>query len=260
VTVPAERKVKLRIEGLSVSSGGVKALDNVSLEVYENEILAIIGAERAGKTTLLNCVTGFQKPHSGEIYYEGKIITRIRPHKTAQLGIARTFQNIELYPGLSTLDNLMAARHVMMTQNFLTGAIFYGTARGEEIDNRRSVEDIIDFLELESVRKNVVGTLPYPVRKRVELGRALAMEPDVLLLDEPMAGMKAEEKKDFTRLVLDIFKGQGETVYPRTPVLRDGIKCIVLFERDLDAVKDIAQRIVVLDSGKIIAEGKPQEI
>lgn len=260
MTVPPGRKVKLKIEGLSLSFGGVKALDNVSLDIYENEILAVIGPDRAGKTSLLNCITGFTKPLAGVISYEGKKITGITPDKAAQTGIARTFQNIELYSGLSTLENLMAARHTMMTRNFLTGAIYYGAARGEEVDNRRTVEDIIDFLEMEPVRKNTAGTLSSGMQKRIELGRALALEPEVLFLDEPMADMTPAEKKDFARLVRDIFKGLGEAAYPRTPVLRDGVKCIVLIESDLESVMNIAGRVIVLDSGKIIAEGTPAEI
>lgn len=254
-----ERKAKIRIEHLSLSFGGVKALTDVNIDIREKEILAIIGPNGAGKTCVLNCINGFYKPQGGEIYFEDKRITRIRPDRAARLGLARTFQNIELYSGLSTLDNIMAARHVLMKQNFLASSLYFGPAHGEEIRHRKVVEDIIDFLEIEPVRKKIVGSLPYGMRKRVELGRALALEPKVLLLDEPMAGMNLEEKEDIARFIIDIFEGQGAT-YPETPVLRDGVNCIVLVEHDMGVVMDIADRIVVLNFGKKIAEGTPAEI
>lgn len=275
--------VKIRIDNVSLSFGGTKALIDVSLDIRDHEILAIIGPNGAGKTCILNCINGFYKPQKGEIYFEGERITRIRPDKAARLGLARTFQNIELFAGLSTLDNIMAARHILMKQTVLESGLnfslslrrreavagddgqhvsprsFFNWPHREEIEHRHTVEDIIDFLEIEPIRKKIVGTLPYGMRKRVELARALALEPKVLLLDEPMAGMNLEEKEDIARFIVDIFEGQGDT-YPDTPVLRDGVKCIVLVEHDMGVVMDLADRIAVLDFGRKIAEGAPNEI
>jgi branched-chain amino acid transport system ATP-binding protein len=260
VSVPAaDTKTTIRIEDLSLRFGGVAALSDVSVDIRRDEILAVIGPNGAGKTALLNCINGFYKPQEGEIYFGETRITRQRPDKLARMGIARTFQNIELYAGLSTQDNIMAARHVFMKQNFVTGALYYGWARREEIKHRQTVEEIIDFLEIQAIRKQVVGALPYGLRKRVELGRALALEPKVLLLDEPMAGMNLEEKEDIARFILDVHQGQGDT-YPDTPVLRDGIRSIVMVEHDMGVVMDLADRIAVLNFGRKIAEGTPAAI
>jgi branched-chain amino acid transport system ATP-binding protein len=254
-----DRQRMLRIDRLSLSFGGVNALSDVGMDVRENEILAVIGPNGAGKTALLNCISGFYKPQKGDIFYDGREITRMRPDKLAKLGIARTFQNIELYTGLSTQDNIMASRHALMKQSFITGALYFGWAQKEEIQHRRIVEEIIDFLEIAPIRKKIVGLLPYGLRKRVELARALALEPKVLLLDEPMAGMNLEEKEDIARFIIDVFEGQG-AMYPDTPVLRDGIRSIVLVEHDMGVVMDLADRVVVLDFGRKIAEGTPAEI
>ena len=239
-------RAKLKVEELSLSFGGTDALVDVSLEVREGELLAIIGPNGAGKTCILNCVSGFYRGQKGKICFEGRDITRLPPHKIAGLGISRTFQNIELYTGLTTLDNLMAARHVLMRQGVLADAIYFGPAHREEIEHRDRVEDIIELLELESIREKVVGMLPYGQRKKVELGRALALEPKLLLLDEPMAGMNVEEKEDLARYIIDVHKLTGIP--------------IALVEHDMGVVMDIADRIVVLDFGIKIAEGSPAEI
>ncbi len=257
--VDTDKQTIIRIDNVSLSFGGVNALSSVSLDVFKDQILAIIGPNGAGKTALFNCISGFYKPQKGEIYFLDEKITRRRPDKLARLGIARTFQNIELYTGLSTQDNIMAARHVFMKQNFVAGGLYYGWSRREEIRHRKTVEEIIDFLEMQSIRKQLVGSLPYGLRKRVELGRALALEPKVLLLDEPMAGMNLEEKEDIARFVLDVYEGQGDT-YPDSPVLRDGIRTIIMVEHDMGVVMDLADRIAVLNFGRKLAEGTPAEI
>lgn len=239
--------VKLHVDDISLSFGGIKALQNVSFEVHEGEIFAVIGPNGAGKTSLINSINGFYTPQQGRIVFEGKELSNIPPYRRAKLGISRTFQNIALYTNATVLDNLMAARHIhMRSSNMLTGALFVGPAQREEIEHRRVVEDIIDFLEMEHIRKATVGTLSYGLRKRVELGRALALEPTLLLLDEPMAGMNVEEKEDMARFILDIHELQGTT--------------IMLIEHDIGLVMDICERIVVLDFGRKIGEGTPDEI
>ncbi len=234
------------ISRLSLTFGGLKALTSVDLEVRPGEILAVIGPNGAGKTCLLNCINGFYRPQEGEILYRGMDLTRLKPHQIGKLGIARTFQNIELFSGLNTQDNLMAARHIQMKRGALSGCLFFGPARREEIAHREQIEEIIDLLELAPIRKKVVASLPYGQRKRVDLARALCMDPLVLLLDEPMAGMNVEEKEDMARFVLDIYELKGIP--------------IVLVEHDMDVVMDISHRVAVLDFGVKIAEGHPQEV
>ncbi|RLB05158.1 MAG: ABC transporter ATP-binding protein [Deltaproteobacteria bacterium] len=254
-----ERPRKIRVQGVSLSFGGVRALVDVSVDIRENEILAIIGPNGAGKTSLLNCISGFYTPQKGEIFFEGRKITKLPSHKRAQLGIARTFQNVEVYDGLNVVENIMAGRHLLMNETIIDCVVYFGRGRREEVQHRKVVEEIIDFLELHRWREKEAGALPYGVRKRIELGRALALEPKVLLLDEPMAGMNIEEKEDLARFVIDIFEGQ-KARYPDNPVLSKGVKCVVLIEHDMGVVMDIADRIVVLDQGRKIAEGKPAEI
>lgn len=236
----------LKASKLRLEFGGITVLFQISMEVEREEILAIIGPNGAGKTSLLNCINGFYRPQQGDIFFKGINITELSPHKIAKLGVSRTFQNIELYSGLSTLDNLMAARHIHMRRGFLSACLFFGPSQNEEINNRKLVEELIDFLEITSVRHKIVDTLPYGVKKRVELGRALAAEPSMLILDEPTAGMNVEEKEDMARFILDIFE------LKRIP--------IVIVEHDMDIVMDICDRIVVLDFGVKIAEGSPTEI
>ena len=239
-------ETQLSVGNVSLSFGGTLALHDVSLDVHAGEILAIIGPNGAGKTSLVNCISGFYRPDRGSIAFEGRDIVRMPAHRIARLGIGRTFQNIALYTGLSTLDNLMAARHIHMRYGLLKSVLYWGPAHREEIEHRRAVEEIIRFLEIEHIRKAVVGALPHGLRKRVELGRALALEPRLLLLDEPMTGMNVEEKEDMARFILDVHELRRTT--------------IVLIEHDMGFVMDIADRVVMLDFGSTIAEGAPHYI
>jgi branched-chain amino acid transport system ATP-binding protein len=239
-------ETSLQVERVSLSFGGTTVLSEISFGVRKGEIRAIIGPNGAGKTSMLNCISGFYRPQSGQITFGQNDLTRMPTHKVAALGIARTFQNIALYTGLSTLDNLMAARHIHMRQGMLSSMLYWGGSRREEVAHREVVEEIVDFLEIAHIRKAIVGALPYGLRKRVELGRALALEPDLLLLDEPMAGMNLEEKEDMARFILDIHEQRGTT--------------IVLIEHDMGLVMDISDRVVALDFGMKIADGLPDEI
>ncbi len=236
----------LTVQDISLSFGGNAALTDVSFGVRQGEIRAIIGPNGAGKTSMLNCVSGFYRPQRGRILFKNTDLTQTPTHKVAALGIARTFQNIALYTGLSTLDNIMAARHIHMKENAIQSMLYWGQARREEVKNREIVEEIIDFLEIAHIRRAIVGALPYGLRKRVELGRALALEPELLLLDEPMAGMNVEEKEDMARFILDIHERRGVT--------------IVLIEHDMGLVMDISDRVVVLDFGVKIGDGAPDEV
>jgi len=236
----------LEFECVSLNFGSVQALVEVSFNLLEKEILGIIGPNGAGKTCILNCINQFYQPQVGKINYQGKNLVGLSPHKVAELGIARVFQNIELYTGMTTLDNMMAARHIRMKSSFVWGSLYFGKAAREEAEHRRIVEDLIDFLDLQPIRKKVVGTLPYGMRKRVELGRALSMEPELLMLDEPMAGMTVEEKEDMARYILDVHELRG------TPM--------IIIEHDMGVVMDIVDRIVVMDFGIKIAEGTPEAV
>jgi branched-chain amino acid transport system ATP-binding protein len=236
----------LRCEGIGLSFGKVHALSDMTFDVARGEFVSIIGPNGAGKTSVINTITGFYRPTRGRVLFRGKDITGLPPHRVSRAGIARTFQNTELFAGLTVLENLLAARHLYLRSNILSCALYYGLAEREDIAAREIVEDIIDLLELEAIRKQVVGTLPYGQRKRVELGRALALEPELILLDEPTVGMNLEEKEDMVRFVLDVSEEKGTT--------------IVLVEHDMDIVMDISDRVVVFDFGKKIAEGVPADV
>jgi branched-chain amino acid transport system ATP-binding protein len=236
----------LKVENVSLGFGGVKALTDVSFDVRKGEIRAIIGPNGAGKSSMLNCINGFYHPSQGSISYKGVARGAMRPHEAARGGIARTFQNIALFKGMSTLDNIMTGRLLKMHSNFFWQCLHWGPAQKEEIAHRETVERVIDFLEIQAIRKTPVGRLPYGLQKRVELGRALAAEPELLLLDEPMAGMNLEEKEDMCRFILDVNEQFGTT--------------IALIEHDMGVVMDISDRVVVLEYGRKIADGTPDEV
>jgi branched-chain amino acid transport system ATP-binding protein len=238
--------VILDVHNISLNFGGVKALSDISFNVREHEIRAIIGPNGAGKSSMLNCINGVYTPQQGNITFRGQTFSHMDSHQVAVMGVARTFQNLALFKGMSVLDNIMTGRNLRMKSNLLLQAIRFGPAEREEIEHRRKVEEIIDFLEIQPYRKTSVGQLPYGLQKRVDLGRALALEPQVLLLDEPMAGMNVEEKQDMCRFILDVNDEFGTTV--------------VLIEHDMSVVMDISDRVVVLDYGKKIGDGTPDEV
>jgi len=235
----------IEVKEVYLTFGGLEALSDISLSVESGDLYAIIGPNGAGKTSLLNCISGFYKPDRGAILFEGVDVTKKRPDQVAALGVARTFQNVELFAHLNVIDNMLLGRHHHYRAGFFRNSVF-GYRSAEESEHRRKVEEIIDFLEMEQWRKHLVSSLPYGVQKRVELGRALAQEPKLLLLDEPMAGMNVEETEDIARFILDIHDELGTT--------------IVMIEHDMDVVMDISQKICVLDFGKMIAVGSPQEV
>ena len=243
---PEEKRADLEVKNLTLTFGGVVALDNVDLSLHTGELLAIIGPNGAGKTSLLNCMTGYYRAQKGNIIFNGKDITSMSTHHLTGLGIGRTFQNIELFPGISVLSNMLLARHTHTKYGVGLASVFSPSVKREEVYHRKVLEELIDFLEMQAIRKKLVGSLPYGLRKRVELGRALALEPKLLVLDEPFAGMTLEEKEDMVRFLMELNEGWGQTM--------------ILVEHDMSVVMSISKRVMVLDFGKKITEGPPEEV
>ncbi len=243
---PENRRAELEVKNIFLNFGGVTALHDVSLTVNTGEFISIIGPNGAGKTSLLNCITGYYHPQKGQILFNGEDITGLHPHEVTKRGIGRTYQNIELFPGITVLANMLLARHLYCNYGIGRASIFSKSVRSEEVRHRQILEELIDFLEMQAIRKKTVGSLPYGMRKRVELGRALALEPKLLVLDEPFAGMTLEEKEDMVRFLLELNSAWGQT--------------IILVEHDMSVVMSISQRIMVLNFGEKIAEGTPVEI
>lgn len=243
-TPPEERRAELEVKTLTLRFGGITAVNEVDLTIGTGELVAIIGPNGAGKTSLLNCITGYYKPQEGQIFFNGEEITHLRTHHLTKIGIGRTYQNIELFPGMTVLSNMMLARHVHCKYSVGRASLFLKSVKEEEVRHRRVLEELIDFLEMQSIRKMLVGSLPYGMRKRVELGRALALEPKLLILDEPFAGMTLEEKEDMVRFLTELNAAWGQTM--------------ILVEHDMSVVMSISKKVVVLDFGVKIAEGTPE--
>lgn len=243
---PEENRADLEVKNLSLQFGGVVAIDNVDVSVGTGELLAIIGPNGAGKTSLLNSITGYYRPQKGTMTFNGQDIFHVSTHHLTSLGIGRTFQNIELFPGISVLSNMLLARHIHTNYGVAKASVYSPSVKRAEVRHREVLEELIDFLEMQAIRKKLVGSLPYGLRKRVELGRALALEPKLLLLDEPFAGMTLEEKEDMVRFLVELNEGWGQTM--------------ILVEHDMSVVMSISQRVVVLDFGKKITEGPPEMV
>lgn len=242
----AEKRAELEVKSITLNFGGVMALHNVDLTVHTGEFVSVIGPNGAGKTSLMNSITGYYHPQSGEIHFNGEKIMGCHPHEITQKGIGRTYQNIELFPGMTVLSNMLLARHLYCNYSFGLASVFSSSVRKEEVRHRQVLEELIDFLEIQPIRKKLVGSLPYGLRKRVELGRALALEPKLLVLDEPFAGMTLEEKEDMVRFLLEVNSAWGQTM--------------ILVEHDMSVVMSVSQRIMVLNFGEKIAEGTPEQI
>ncbi len=240
---PEEKQAELEVKKLTLRFGGITALNKIDLSVHTGELVAIIGPNGAGKTSLLNCITGYYKPQEGQIFFNGEEITHLRTHHLTEIGIGRTYQNIELFPGMTVLSNMLLARHVHCNYSVGRASLFLKSVRSEEVRHREVLEELIDFLEMQSIRKKLVGSLPYGMRKRVELGRAMALEPKLLVLDEPFAGMTLEEKEDMVRFLMELNEAWNQTM--------------ILVEHDMSVVMSISQRVAVFDFGVKIAEGSP---